>query len=72
MKGKPKFTPEITRIKLNPEQAVLACSCYTNRRAFEPYWYGPGYPMMINRSNVCFRNTRRTYYCNTQRSSSVS
>jgi len=25
---KPKFKPTITRIKLNPEQAVLACSCY--------------------------------------------
>lgn len=69
MKGKPKFTPEITRIKLNPEQAVLACSCYTNRRAFDPYGF---VQVMINRSNVCFRNTRRTYYCNTQRSSSVS
>jgi len=28
MAKKPKFNPEITRIKLNPEQAVLACSCY--------------------------------------------
>lgn len=25
---KPKFKPVITRIKLNPEQAVLQCSCY--------------------------------------------
>ena len=25
---KPKFRPRITRIKLNPEQAVLNCSCY--------------------------------------------
>ena len=23
-----KFRPEITRVKLNPEQAVLSCSCY--------------------------------------------
>ena len=28
MAGKPKFDPEITRIKLNPEQAVLVCECY--------------------------------------------
>ncbi len=28
MSRKPKFKPEITRVKLNPEQAVLACSCY--------------------------------------------
>jgi len=26
-----KFKPEITRIKLNPEQAVLSCSCYNHR-----------------------------------------
>lgn len=29
MSKKPKFRPEITRIKLNPEQAVLSCSCQT-------------------------------------------
>jgi len=28
MSKKPKFRPEITRIKLNPEQAVLQCGCY--------------------------------------------
>jgi hypothetical protein len=25
---KPKFRPEIRRVKLNPEQAVLNCECY--------------------------------------------
>jgi len=25
---KPKFKPEITRVKLNPEQAVLSCNCF--------------------------------------------
>jgi len=25
---KPKFNPKITRVKLNPEQAVLWCNCY--------------------------------------------
>ncbi|MCM8820170.1 MAG: hypothetical protein NC925_05180 [Candidatus Omnitrophica bacterium] len=29
---KPKFTPKITQIKLNPEQAVLICSCYSAGR----------------------------------------
>ncbi len=29
MSKKPKFKPVISRVKLNPEQAVLACSCYT-------------------------------------------
>jgi len=28
MSRRPKFKPEITRIKLNPEQAVAVCSCY--------------------------------------------
>ncbi len=29
MSRKPKFNPEITRVKLNPEQAVLQCTCWT-------------------------------------------
>lgn len=28
MLKKKKFKPVITRVKLNPEQAVLACQCY--------------------------------------------
>lgn len=30
MDSKPRFNPVITRVKLNPEQAVLACTCWTN------------------------------------------
>lgn len=30
MSTKPKFRPEIRRIKLNPEQAVLTCTCYAH------------------------------------------
>jgi len=29
MGRKPKFKPIITRVKLNPEQAVLSCDCWT-------------------------------------------
>ncbi len=29
--SKPKFNPVVTRIKLNPEQAVLACTCWDVR-----------------------------------------
>jgi len=29
MAPKPKFRPKITRVKLNPEQAVLTCNCYS-------------------------------------------
>ena len=28
MSRKPKFKPMITRVKLNPEQAVLQCQCW--------------------------------------------
>ena len=28
MKQKPRFTPKVFRIKLNPEQSVLTCQCY--------------------------------------------
>jgi hypothetical protein len=31
MPKKPKFNPQIARGKLNPEQAVLACTCHTGR-----------------------------------------
>ena len=30
MSKKPKFKPVITRVKLNPEQAVLTCTCSTS------------------------------------------
>ena len=32
MDSRPRFKPEITRIKLNPEQAVLACPCAATGR----------------------------------------
>lgn len=31
MTRKPKFKPLITRVKLNPEQAVLSCTCYSGQ-----------------------------------------
>lgn len=34
MPKKPKFKPVITRIKLNPEQAVLTCFCYDSGWTF--------------------------------------
>jgi hypothetical protein len=41
MSKKPKFRPRITRVKLNPEQAVLACSCYDTRKVDGGTWH-PG------------------------------
>ncbi len=32
MSPKPKFKPEISRVELNPEQAVLTCDCYNHGR----------------------------------------
>jgi len=54
---KPKFKPEITRVKLNPEQAVLTCTCYSRGRA--SYGFTPN----RNRS-ICFYGTKKTGYCN--------
>jgi len=36
MPRKLKFRPVITRVKLNPEQAVLACACYDNSTLNQP------------------------------------
>lgn len=37
MPQKFKFKPVISRVKLNPEQAVLACFGYTSGWAHDPY-----------------------------------
>ncbi|MBU0878035.1 MAG: hypothetical protein KKD55_00305, partial [Candidatus Omnitrophica bacterium] len=38
---KMKFRPEITRVKLNPEQAVLSCTCYDDSKRLPdpPHFY---------------------------------
>jgi hypothetical protein len=55
--NKPKFNPIVTRVKLNPEQAVLACSCYTTNRKCPANGTGG---RVANRSicqtNVCINN----------------
>jgi hypothetical protein len=40
MAKKLRFKPTITRVKLNPEQAVLSCDCYglDHRVAAGTYW----------------------------------
>jgi len=39
---KPKFKPSISRVKLNPEQAVLQCNCYSEGRKLKSVGpYGP-------------------------------
>jgi len=36
MSKKPKFKPQIVRVKLNPEQAVLYCACHWTETAVNP------------------------------------
>jgi len=58
---KKKFSPTVNRIALNPEQAVLACSCYNvgfkyNLGAVNKYdWNNPSY---ICQQSVVFPNNR--------------
>ena len=41
MLKKLKFKPKITRVKLNPEQAVLACTCWNVGNNWEYVVGGP-------------------------------
>jgi len=64
MKKKSKFKPMITRIKLNPEQAVLACTCYNvGRRATAGAndWRNDG---TTNALYCSSRSESRLWYCN--------
>lgn len=40
-KRKLKFDPQITKVKLHPEQAVLACQCW-NTGLWGPNWQHSG------------------------------
>jgi hypothetical protein len=57
MATKPAFNPQVTRIELNPEQAVLTCSCFHCARAYNASRTGTA------RATVCSYNVRRTRYC---------
>jgi hypothetical protein len=55
MSRKPKFRPKIRWIKLNPEQAVLQCECYTTGFTCEsgddwyPHIWGP-----VGKGTYCY------------------
>ncbi|MBU0502964.1 MAG: hypothetical protein ABH882_05060 [Candidatus Omnitrophota bacterium] len=51
MSAKKKFNPAITRIKLNPEQAILVCPCYNTG-----YMAGNSAP----KQNICEGTTPAT------------
>ena len=64
MTKKPKFKPKICRLMLNPEQAVLACSCYSAGycSSRNSYWG----------AIVCFQRSGVPARCGHFSSSSVS
>lgn len=60
-----KFDPVVTRVKLNPEQAVLTCSCYRSGRAMQ----NSG----SNRTDfVCVRGSRTQTSYNRTRTTTAS
>lgn len=57
MPRKPKFNPEITRVKLNPEQAVLQCLCFSTDFAGEDTGERTGWALAAG-SDACIVGTR--------------
>ncbi len=54
MPRKPKFKPVLTRIELNPEQAVLTCDCFSNasKRLEGGGWLGRSSDRVL----ICIKN----------------
>ena len=51
-----KFRPEITRVKLNPEQAVLSCTCFNGGVNYTGFGSGLKLRMFIGAQHlVCDR-----------------
>jgi len=58
---KPNFRPKVTRIKLNPEQAVLTCSCYDGGTTWD--YYGPGHYLLgVSNGPSCATRMRCTIH----------
>jgi hypothetical protein len=60
MPRKPKFRPVITRVKLNPEQAVLTCECYDTGLKVTS-----GHVVYLIHPNVCSGRAYDTVYVDT-------
>ena len=56
MGRKPKFRPEIRRVKLNPEQAVLMCSCFDYKDRYTTGLVTGHYAVS---AHICLAGTRR-------------
>jgi len=63
MPKKPKFKPNITKVKLNPEQAVLACSCYGAGYGTGNNWYQRDYSARVMHCVSFRRQSTAEYTC---------
>ncbi|MBU1810845.1 MAG: hypothetical protein KJ629_06870, partial [Candidatus Omnitrophica bacterium] len=64
---KMKFRPEITRVKLNPEQAVLTCECFSgNGKLIMGRSYGTGGLHVVCKNLGYDRMTQFAYDCTTR------
>jgi len=61
MPRKRKFRPRITKIKLNPEQAVLTCTCFDAAQRLSLVEEGTGYRALYMPSILCQSGTRATF-----------
>ena len=71
MSKKPRFKPRVTRVKLNPEQAVLRCSCHYN--GYDYRWGTPEHSVRdVCNSGAMFKIgsiTQQVYYVTSEASS---
>jgi|WetSurMetagenome_2_1015567.scaffolds.fasta_scaffold617533_2 hypothetical protein len=58
-----EFNPAISKIKLNPEQAVLACDCVLGRYVRTTNRTTRGVNLCTRRALGTSRNSRSTQYC---------
>ena len=65
MSSKMKFDPIVTKIKLNPEQAVVVCTCWAAGRAVNAAG-------TRSRANLCGQSARTNPLYNTTRTSAIS
>lgn len=53
MSRKPKFKPEIARVKLNPEQAVLSCGCHGSHPGINNVYTAKSAKVSTPLANMC-------------------
>ncbi|MDP8259468.1 MAG: hypothetical protein P9L96_00460 [Candidatus Gygaella obscura] len=63
MAKKDKFNPQIKKIKLNPEQAVLSCNCYNNGRVVGSFGAPTGWGVSVGLGYDCMGLTKTRAFC---------